>query len=236
MEKAIVTLITANQSDARRITRLAEIVSSDPSWLEGYEERLRQRERIRQNQTVGASVEDLFKQAFRSPDLVALGIHIERTGWGSDFCIEHDLLDDAGEVAFQLQASGERGFLIELKSTFGFTVSMSSGQARQAAERRDSFALCVVQLDEVTGDPAMIRERARFVPEIGHLLKPRVDALNVVESLFVDATAAAGDIEILRQGGDLHYRVKEPIWSSGLSFDEFVAHLMQFFIPETGKD
>jgi hypothetical protein len=41
-----------------------------------------------------------------------------------------------------------------------------------------------------------------------------------------------GDIEILREGGDLHYRVKEPIWGSGLSFDEFVAHLMQFFIPE----
>ena len=41
-----------------------------------------------------------------------------------------------------------------------------------------------------------------------------------------------GDIEILREGGDLHYRVKEPIWGSGLSLDEFVAHLMQFFIPE----
>jgi hypothetical protein len=106
---------------------------------------------------------------------------------------------------------------------------MSSGQARQAADKPDSFALCVVHLEEEPGGPAVIRERARFVPEIGHQLKPTVDSLNAVESLFIEAASPVGDIEILREGGALHYRVKEPIWSSGLNFDQFVTHLMRFF-------
>lgn len=229
MEKAIVTLITATQSDAQRITQLAEIVSSDPSWLKSYEEKLRQRARVRHNQEVGASVEQLFKRVFQAPELIGLGIRLERTGWGSDFCVEHDLLDDTGEVAFQLRTFGETGFLIELKSTFGSAVSMSGGQGRRAAERRDSFALCVVHLDEETADAAVIRDRARFVPDIGRLLKPTVDYLSAAESLFLEVASPADDIEILREGGDLHYRVKEPIWSVGLDFDGFIEFLMRFF-------
>jgi hypothetical protein len=217
------------ENSAQRITRLAEIVSIDPTWLERYEEALRQKERIRQNQAVGASVEALFKRAFLTPDVAALGIRIERTGWGSDFCIEHDLIENNGEIAFRLQAGGHQGFLIELKSTFGSVVSMSRGQGTQAAERPDSFALCVVQLDDGAADPALIREKARFVPEIGHLLKPRVDELTAVESLFDDVPLLVDGIEILREGGDLHYRVREAVWASGLTFDQFVERLLRFF-------
>jgi hypothetical protein len=128
MEKAFVRLLTATNSDSRRIQELADIVASDPGFLRDYEEKVRHRERVRLNQQVGASIEKIFRTVFGASDVTDLGLWLERTGWGSDFCIEHNLLDESGEVAFELSAEHGKRVFIELKSTFGAAVSMSEKQ------------------------------------------------------------------------------------------------------------
>jgi hypothetical protein len=70
MEKAMVALLVATKNDVSRLQKLAEISSADPDFIDEYEKRLRQRERVRLNQKVGTSIEALFK--YSSPFLTTL--------------------------------------------------------------------------------------------------------------------------------------------------------------------
>jgi hypothetical protein len=195
-----------------------------------YEEKIKQQERIRLNQQIGTSIETLFKEVFKASELVSLGLRIERTGWGSDFCLEHDLLDENGEVAFSLQAGEGKKFFIELKSTFGSAVSMSDKQGGEAAKNAGAFALCVVPLTETeAASSSSLRERARFVPKIGDLLSDKVGDVKVAQELLIEIASSSGDVDVLLEGNKVHYRVKEPVWSSGLQFQEFIEFLLKFF-------
>lgn len=229
MEKAMVALLAATNNDVNSLQILAEITVSEPELFNDYKERLKQRERVRLNQKVGASIEALFKIVFNDPQLLKLGLRITRTGWGSDFCIEHDLVDENGEVAFELQTDQGNKFLIELKSTTGTTVSMSEMQGSEAVMRHDSFALCVVPLDEVAMAPDGLRKSARFVPNIGHLLSKAVTELENLRAVETQAAISGADVDVLIQESEVVYRVKGPVWERGLDFDQFIEFLLQFF-------
>jgi len=106
---------------------------------------------------------------------------------------------------------------------------MSGRQGGKAAASRDAFALCVVPLTEEQIDPSTIRQAARFVPDIGDRLKERVDTINALQELVAEATISADDVDVLVDGSEIHYRVKQPVWTSGLDFGEFVDFLLHFF-------
>jgi hypothetical protein len=224
-----VALLAATKNDVNRLQKLAEISSADPEFIDEYAKRLEQRERVRLNQKVGTSIEALFKSIFDDPELAKLGLRIARTGWGSDFCIEHDLVDESGEVAFELRSAHGSSFLVELKSTFGQTVSMSERQGSEAVTRRDSFALCVVPLQSEAIDPETLRKTARFVPDIGRLLKVAVVDLKSLRDLEIQAAISGSDVDVVIQGSEVLYRVKEPVWAGGLDFQQFITFLLRFF-------
>jgi hypothetical protein len=229
MEKAMVALLAATNNDAERLQKLADISAADPDFIDEYEKRLKQRERVKLNQKIGASIEALFKAIFDDPEFVKLGLRIARTGWGSDFCIEHDLVDENGEVAFELRSAHGNSFLVELKSTFGQAVSMSEKQGSEAVTRRGSFALCVVPLQSETIAPETLRKTARFVPDIGRLLKGAVVDFKSLRDLEMQAAISGSDVDVVIQGSEVLYRVKEPVWAAGLDFQQFITFLLRFF-------
>jgi hypothetical protein len=229
MEKAMVALLAATKNDVGRLEKLAEISSAAPDFIDEYEKLLRQRERVRLNQKIGTSIEALFKSIFESLELVKLGLRIMRTGWGSDFCIEHDLVDESGEVAFELRSTHGSSFLVELKSAFGATVSMSEKQGSEAVTRQDSFALCVVPLQSETISPETLRKTARFVPDIGRLLKEAVVDLKSLRDFEIQAAISGSDVDVVIQGSEVLYKVKEPVWRAGLDFQQFITFLLRFF-------
>jgi len=167
-------------------------------------------------------------------------LRISRTGWGSDFCIEHDLVDENGEeVAFELRADQGSKCLVErkveLKSATGNTVSMSEMQGNEAVTRQDSFALCVVPLGEAAMAPELIRKNARFVPIIGQLLKHAVTDFKNLRTVEIQAATSGGDVDVVLQESEVLYKVKEHVWEQGLNFDQFIDFLLQFFgVRSTG--
>jgi hypothetical protein len=225
----MVALLAANKNDVGRLQKLAEISSADPDFIDEYDKLLKQRQRVRLNQKIGTSIETLFKSIFEGPELVNLGLRITRTGWGSDFCIEHDLVDESGEVAFELRSTHGSSFLVELKSTFGSAVSMSERQGKEAVARRDSFALVVVPLQSDAIAPETLRETVKFVPDIGRLLKDAVVDLKSLRDLEVQAAISGSDVDVVIQGSEVLYKVKEPVWTGGLDFQKFITFLLRFF-------
>lgn len=229
MEKAMVALLAATNNDSDSLQVLADIASSEPDLFAEYKERLKQRERIRLNQKVGASIEALFKLVFSDPKFLKLGLRITRTGWGSDFCFEHDFIDENGEVAFELRGNEGKTFLIELKSTTGETVSVSEMQGSEAVARPSSFALCVVPLEQGEIGAEMLKKNSRFVPSIGKILSKAVSDLNNLRAVETRVATSGSEVDVLIDESDVVYRVKAAVWERGLRFDEFIDFLLRFF-------
>ena len=133
------------------------------------------------------------------------------------------------EVAFELRSSHGKVFLLELKSTFGVAVSMSERQGEKAATSQSSFALCVIPLQTEQIDQDILRTNARFVPEVGRLLENAVVKFNDLRNLEIQTASVSDDVDVLIQGSQVKYSIKQPIWSGGLEFNSFIAYLLTFF-------
>src|SRR5271170_3760403 len=100
----MVALLAVTENGVSRLQKLAEVSAADPDFIDEYDKPLKQRERVRLNQKIGTSIEMSFKSILEGPEVVDLGLRITRTRWGSDFCIEDDLVDESAEVAFELRS------------------------------------------------------------------------------------------------------------------------------------
>jgi len=225
MQKAFVSILNAAGNNPDALLKIAEVLTTDPELIDEFEKRKQRRERTRLNQQLGALIESIFKALFERPDISQLGFRIERTGRGSDFAIEHDLVDDNQEWFFSVESITGR-FLVELKSTYESSIGMTHTQAQESVTHRDSFALCVVPLELGRAiDEEMVRRQARFVSNIGEKLGEQVAMVDSIQRLKLKTVSLPGEIEVVIQEGAVRYRVKDQVWSDGLGFDEFVALL-----------
>jgi hypothetical protein len=225
-EKAMLRLLTASGHDPAKLEQAAEILADQAMILE-HERRKALRERARRNQALGRAVEDRFRELFETPEIVRLGIRIEREPIGSDFAIEYDWVENETEIAFAVQAAGRR-YLVEVKSASGSAVAMTETQGRTAARSKDRFALCVVESTGSEDAAETVRRNARFVTQIGALLEGKVD--EVAHLVAVRAqTRMPGNIEVEINEGEIRYRIKKPVWEAGLPFESFVQFLLDFF-------
>lgn len=169
---------------------------------------------------VGTNAEDAFVAAIN-------GIKVELLDYPS---IESDQgplsnPDDGRDFTLRLKGCNEL-YSIEVKS-LGCgrdSVAMSMKQGKYAKEHRDHYALCVVtreENDEVSLQQFM--QTACFVRNIGDLVSPRIDAVNVgLTSLEAEET---GDINIALDNKRYSINIGKKIWSAGLSFQQFIAFL-----------
>jgi hypothetical protein len=192
--------------------------------LAEFQERERNRERVLANQELGKRIENIFAATFSSDELKALDLTVERTGIGSDYEVEHDFIEDNKETLLDLKAS-HSSTLVEIKSTGKTFCRMTSTQAKKAVDNAATFCLCVVPLTGVEITDDIIRTTARFVTNIGELLKTKVSDASSLQDLRNEAVAVVGDIEIDISETQIKYRINQTVWQTGKTFDEFVSHL-----------
>ena len=151
-------------------------------------------------------------------ELECQGLAVRRKPIGSDFEVESDFVEDENEVGLELSGHG-RTTLIEVKSTRMHQVKMTPVQAEHACSRGESYALCVVPLDDNEPTRETIRERLKVVANIGAYLGP---ALSDYKSMCEAADAARkpqGAVELVINEGEARFLIHSEIWEDARSFD-----------------
>ena len=150
---------------------------------------------------------------------------VRRTGVGSDYEVDSDLVDESGEVLFVLD-DGSGGVLIEVKATTVPAVRMTRTQAERAVKDADRFSLCVVPV--AADKPILIDDvarTARFVIDIGHRLSFLTSEVRGLDILREAATLRQGELEVLMMASDVRFRVGSAAWEGGLTIEQFAAHV-----------
>ena len=87
LDEVLAQLLTSVGSDWDRLQVLAENIEEDGELFDHLEERRQRRRMVRENQRLGALVEELVREALEGE-----GFDVHRTGVGSDFAIQPAIL------------------------------------------------------------------------------------------------------------------------------------------------
>ena len=163
LDKTLAQLLTSVGSDWDRLQVLAEDIQEDGDLFDHLEERRQRRLMVRENQRLGALVEELVRE-----NLEGEGFEVQRTGVGSDFAIQPPTTAEDEQIRLKLTRR-DRTWLVEIKSARDDSVRMTSVQARASVEHDSDYLLCVVPISPGPEDPNIeaVRLRMRFVDGIG---------------------------------------------------------------------
>ena len=212
------------QGNLNQIHALVQYLQDDEELIPHLAERQKRRELVFENQDLGRWVESIVKES-----LEGVGFKVNRKPIGSDFEIEHDLVEDNEEIGIEL-VQGHQSWLIEVKATRGKQVRMTSTQAKTAVKKKDNFLLCVVPLDsgDTEAELDTVRTKMRFVTDIGSQIDQLCKNLDAFEQLRDDITA--GDDSGIRLEvilGTAGIRVAHTVWEdAGLPLETLGDHLM----------
>lgn len=222
LDEMIAELLTSVGSDWDRLRILAEDIYDDEGLFEHLDERRERRRAVRENQRLGALVECLVKESLEGEDF-----NVSRTGKGSDFAIKPRPSAEDDSIRLKL-IRGNYSWLVEIKSTRGNSVRMTSVQARTAVEHGGSFLLCVVPLGPEPEDPEIetVRECMRFVGGIGTRLTNICEKLDDFENLrdSVSVEHVAG-LRLELDSGSAHICIDNTVWDTGFSLENLLGRL-----------
>ena len=222
LDKAMGSLFGTFMDDPGQLSKIAQLAKSEPElFIKEMEKRLQIREQIRRNQSVGSLVEDLLKNMLEKE-----GFKVERTGVGSDFIIEYDFVENDEEMIFEVKKENRISFYIELKATSQDFAKMTLPQAKEARDKSDKYALCVVELNDSELNEETIKNTVKFVTDIGQKIQ---DKVNIAENLKneQEKVAEAGDIEIEVNEGPIRFKINRSIWAEGKTFEQFYLFLQE---------
>ncbi|MDE0660112.1 MAG: hypothetical protein OXI79_10735 [Gammaproteobacteria bacterium] len=222
LDQMIAELLTSVGSDWDQLRMLAEDIHNDEGLFDHLEERRELRRAVRENQRLGALVECLVKESLEGEDF-----HVSRTGKGSDYAIEPRPSAEDDSIHLEL-VRGDHSWLVEIKSTRGNSVRMTSVQARTAVKHRGSFLLCVVPLGPEPEDPEIetVRECMRFVDGIGARLTDICKKLDDFEDMrdAVSVEHAAG-LRLELDSGSPRVCVDSTVWDAGFGLEHLFGRL-----------
>ena len=218
LSKSVIQMLQAVGGDISKVNDLAQEIAYRPDTMMEIRERQETRRKVKRNQDVGRAVEKAFQAALSS----GYGLMVERDSIGSDYTVEpeNDYLDNEGqEVLLRINK-----FFIEIKATVGQYVRMTEIQGKKAKENSNCYALCVVVLPDYQKaiDEAFIRERARFVTDIGANLKRFVEAVELLEGSRKGVLRSGGPIEVEMQDQSAKVKIGHEVWEAGINFDTAV--------------
>lgn len=208
-----------------RLTQLAELIEDEPNIMAELEKKINDLERVRRNQRVGATMEKAFKELFETDEMKQSGFKIERTGVGSDFALEHDLVDNGREQLFGI-SKGTKKVLVELKTCTENCVRMTTTQGQTAVMNKGNYVLCVVPLSDNMSESS-VRDNSRFVLDIGDKLVDKVAKVDELQQKSMEVSSIEGEVGIEVNEGTVRFRVSKQAWDAGKSFGEFLEHLKQ---------
>lgn len=222
LDNAITDILVSTGGDLSPVREFVEDMKTDENLQQHLAERRERRRIVHQNQRLGSLVEDLVREGLEGE-----GFTVRRTGIGSDFEIEHDVIEMEEEIGIELSRI-DKTWLIEVKATRERSVRMTAKQAETAVNEGDRFLLCVV----CVGLSSTILERddvlanMRFVDNMGPRLEPLCVELDVLNDLRDDATASSGsDISLEIEAGTARIRVDDTVWQDGIRLGDLSSHL-----------
>ena len=213
------------QGNLNQIHALVQYLRDDEELIPHLAERQKRRELVFENQDLGRWVEKVVKES-----LEGVGFDVNRKPIGSDFEIEHDLVENDEEMGIELTQE-DQSWLVEVKATRGKRVRMTSTQAKTAVKEKDNFLLCVVPLDpgDTKAELDAVRTKMRFVSNIGSRLTTLCNNLEALEELQDEITA--GDscgVQLKVVSGTAQIQVASSIWENdGFPLENLVEQLKQ---------
>lgn len=212
-------LARAAGGDIQRVEMLTREIRDHPEIFDAIQEAKVRREKVQSNQKLGQMVEDLLQE-----ELTAHGLIVRRTGVGSDFEVDSDFT--AGDEEVWLEIADDRtSVLIEVKSARSDRVRMTPTQANVASREHARFALCVVPLPDDSPTRELVRERSKFVFEIGRKLEQPLRAYSSVMNATNGARRSSGDIDVEITEGQVRFAVSQQIWLNGLDLHDAVTRI-----------
>lgn len=223
LDEALAQLLTSVGGDRDRLHTLAEAIQEDGKLFDHLEERQQRLRVVRENQRFGELVEKLVRESLEGE-----GFDVRRTGVGSDFEIQAGAAADDEEIRLKLTRDG-RTWLVEIKSARDDFVRMTSVQAREAAEQKSRYLLCVVPISEPE-DPnrEVVRRRMRFVNGIGVRLAGKCKDLDGFEELRESVTVEDADgLRLELDSGSPRVRIRSTVWEGedGFGLEDLVGEL-----------
>jgi hypothetical protein len=198
-----------------------EAVLDNPDIKEAVLNKKHEKEKVARNHKVGKLVEQLLSQ-----ELMGVGIHVERTGVGSDFELDTDFVENGREQILKVSR-----YLLEVKSTSAAFVRMTLRQGEEAvkSENRDNYLLCVVDVSAGIINEQIVKEKASFVFGVGPMVEVKVnDAKGLKDHEANLKPDDGGVVGIEINDSSVKLRIKQQVWlKQGVSFESFVERVKQ---------
>lgn len=225
---SLADIVRAADNDPEKVRLAAQEIRQSPKLLDEIREHRERREKVQRNQSLGAEVERLLKEALQDH-----GLKVTRTGVGSDYEVEEDYVVDDTEVILAIE-DGRRSFLVEVKATVGKVARMTVTQAETAVGNQDRFILCMVQLGSPDVTPEIVRERSRFVMGIGQQIQPLWEAYRRYQDTKGEVCTRVGEVELIVRDGEVRFAVGEGAWAGGRSLHDAVEQILSACRGEDG--
>lgn len=222
LEVALTNVLAATNGDLAEVSQFVEDMRMDKQLTAHLAERRERRRIVHENQRLGELVEHRVKEGLEGE-----GFRVRRTGIGSDFEIEYDVVANDEELGLELSRGG-KSWLVEVKATREKRVRMTAKQAETAVEEGQRFLLCVVPVEMEDSNVADGDDEIemRFVQNIGPRVKELCEELDALNGLRDDATAGSDDdVQLEIQGGSARIRVEETVWQGGFGLEDLPARL-----------
>ena len=224
LDDTITEILVSTGGNLSHVREFVEDMKTDEHLHEYLSERRERRQIVADNQRLGGLVEDLVREGLEEE-----GFTVRRTGIGSDFEIEYDVIEGEEEIGIELSRS-DRTWLVEVKATREQSARMTAKQAETAVTEGDRFLLCVVPVGSSwkNVEKGDVFATMRFVENIGPRLKPLCVELDALNELRSDAVAASdSDIQLEIEAGTARIRVDDAAWQDGICLGDLAAHLIQ---------
>lgn len=181
-------------------------------------EKISEEEEIAWKKKMGAIVEAAFRESIKD---IQPEFHVDNPDYGKDYTLK---LPDSNKQPFSIEIKGIRLGKQEVK--------MSKKQGETAIIEHFHYSLCVLYRRENSDDDDKIdkdyfKQNARFVTNIGQTIGDRLDKIHKEISLLDDAENE--DVAVHFDNKKFSVYVRKKIWDAGISFDEFVNHLKNYF-------
>ena len=222
LDEMLAQLLTSVGSDWGRLQVLADDIQEDRELFDHLEERRQRRRMVRENQRLGALVEELVRESLEGE-----GFDVRRTGVGSDFAIQPRPTAEDEQIRLALTRRG-RTWLVEIKSSRDDSVRMTSVQARTSVEHDSDYLLCVVPISPGPEDPDIeaVRRCKRFVDGVGARLAGICADLNNFESFRDSVTVEdAAGFRLELDSGSPRIRTGSTVWEAGFGLENLFSRL-----------
>jgi len=212
-------IVSAAGHDTGKVRLLADEIKQSPGLFEEIQEHRERREKVQRNQSLGAEVERLLREA-----LEAHGMTVTRTGVGSDYEVEDDFIVDDEEVILTLEGP-HRSLLVEVKATRGDAARMTVRQAEEAVANKDRFALSMVRLGDAEITAEAVRTQCRFIFNIGDQIGPVWAELSRYRKAKESVCTRVGDVELVVTDAEVRFAVGQGAWDAGLPLEAAVERI-----------